>query len=48
MPRHPDLLIERLSQPAAAAMITASGTAVAAVAFDALARREAIRPIITM
>jgi len=30
MPRHPDLLIERLSQPAAAALIAASGTAVVA------------------
>jgi len=30
MPRHPDLLIERLSQPAAAALISASGTAVIA------------------
>lgn len=30
MPRHPDRLIERLSQPAAAALISASGTAVVA------------------
>jgi creatinine amidohydrolase len=30
MPRHPDLLIERLSQPAAAALIAASGAAVVA------------------
>ena len=30
MPRHPDLLIERLSQPAAAALIAASGVAVVA------------------
>ena len=30
MPRHPDLLIERRSQPAAAALIAASGAAVVA------------------
>src|SRR6266566_360549 len=30
MPRHPDLLIERLSQPVAAALIAASGAAVVA------------------
>jgi creatinine amidohydrolase/Fe(II)-dependent formamide hydrolase-like protein len=82
MPRHPDLLIERLPQPAAAALIAASGAGVVATgsvgqhgghlplgtdafaaasiathvypladvatAFDALARREAIRPILTM
>ena len=30
MPRHPDRLLERLSQPAAAALIAASGTAVVA------------------
>jgi len=30
MPRHPDMLIERLSQPAAAALVAASGTAVVA------------------
>jgi creatinine amidohydrolase/Fe(II)-dependent formamide hydrolase-like protein len=30
MPRHPDLLIERLSQPAAAVLISASGAAVVA------------------
>jgi creatinine amidohydrolase len=30
MPRHPDLLIERLSQPAAAALMAASGAAVVA------------------
>jgi hypothetical protein len=43
MPRHPDLLIERLSPPA-----TGYPLSDVATAFDALARREAIRPILTL
>jgi hypothetical protein len=43
VPRHPDLLIERLSPPPAGYPRPDVATA-----FDALARREAIRPILTM
>jgi hypothetical protein len=43
MPRHPDLLIERPPRPAAGYPLSDVATA-----FDALARRKAIRPILTL